>query len=450
MKTLLLVVFILCASRAWSYSVSGTTYSTNGSQSDVQAACSAAPDNGSVTVVIPNGTYSWSGNLSINKSLKLAGQSATGVTINNNNGSGNMISATSTANGHINIYWLNIVQVASNSGGAGFMLNCDRNDASSYTVLVHDCTFNNSAVYSYSVLVSANGIVFWNDTFIGNGSNGLGGISLVCQKYGPGTSSGHGSWNSPSTMGSLDTTGLNNTYIENCTFSAAPTACVNADDNSRVVVRYCTIQDSSLHAHGQDTSIYGVRHYEIYNNTFVNSQAAALNLSAWTYIRGGTFIIANNSVAALPYGKPSFTMICQSINRSDAIACQTGYPAARQIGYGWSANSSSRYGNPVISQDGIGQAQDPAYIWNNSGDGGQASGSYVGISQYSPDDCGNGMQDSNFIVQGRDYYVGTPRPGWSAYTYPHPLHASNGGGPAPTPAPNPTPAAPQNLRVISR
>src|SRR5215831_8257262 len=97
-------VLMFWARSARSYTVPGTTYTTNGSQSDVQAACSAAPDNGTVTVVIPNGTYSWSGTLQITKSLTLAGQSATGVTIDNNNASGNMISATSSANGHINIY----------------------------------------------------------------------------------------------------------------------------------------------------------------------------------------------------------------------------------------------------------------------------------------------------------------------------------------------------------
>ena len=73
---------------------------------------------------------------------------------------------------------------------------------------------------------------------------------------------------------------------------------VNADDNSRVVVRYCTVQDSCLHAHGQDTSIYGVRQYEIYNNTFHQVNGANLNLNNWVYIRGGTFVIANNAVDA--------------------------------------------------------------------------------------------------------------------------------------------------------
>jgi hypothetical protein len=105
-KRLIICSSLLLCGSAFGYTVSGTTYTTNGSQSDVQAACSAAPDNGTITVLIPDGTYTWSGNLTINHALTLAGADATRVTIQNNNSSSDMISATSTANGHINIYWL--------------------------------------------------------------------------------------------------------------------------------------------------------------------------------------------------------------------------------------------------------------------------------------------------------------------------------------------------------
>src|SRR5262249_30248956 len=146
------IIFLMfAAGSAWSFTVSGTTYTTNGSQSDVQAACNAAPDNGTVTVVIPNGTFSWTGNLTITKSLALAGASSTGVKINNSFASGAMISATAGTVGHINIYWLNIVQIANNRGGAGFALVVDRSKPTNYTVLVHDCTFSSGAIFTYMV-----------------------------------------------------------------------------------------------------------------------------------------------------------------------------------------------------------------------------------------------------------------------------------------------------------
>jgi hypothetical protein len=146
-------------------------------------------------------------------------------------------------------------------------------------------------------------------------------------------------------MGMDDKDGPNNTYVEDCTLSNGPTAMINADDNSRVVIRHCTVIDSGLPADGQDTSIYGVRHYEIYNNTFKNQNAGNLNLNSWSYIRGGVFVLANNVIDAPPYNKPTLILITQSANRADAIPCQTAYPAARQVGQGWSATSNAAFGN---------------------------------------------------------------------------------------------------------
>jgi hypothetical protein len=422
----------------------------------VQAACNAAPDNGTVTVVIPNGTYSWTGNLKITKSLALAGASSTGVTINNNLASGAMIAATAGTNGHINIYWLKIVQVANNGGGAGFALVIDRVEPTKYTVLVHDCTFSNGSIFGYTVECLDNGIIFWNDTFIGDGpndSNPLGGISLVCGKYGY-TSS----WNTPDTYGVQDVSGLANSYIEDCTFYDGGNA--NFDDNSRVVARYSTFYTAGLTSHGQETSPIGTREWEIYNNKFIYSTSGTgpsgntypLNIQNWFLCRGGSGVIFNNAMDDIPYGKNGLNLTVFSINRADSIPCQTAYPAARQTGQGWSASSNATYGNPVISQDGTGAVTEGVYIWGNTGSE-TSDPHYVGLDQYSPDDCGNGKLVTEFLQAGRDYFVGTAKPGYSPYLYPHPLHtafAVTGAGP--TPAPTPTqnaPAAPTNLRVVN-
>src|SRR5271165_5530641 len=185
-KSLMALALMFCAHTAWSYTVSGTTYTTDGTQADVQAACSAAPDNGTVTVVIPNGTYSWSGTLTITHSLNLAGASSNGVVIQNANATSPMMTATSSANGNINIYWLNVVQVVNNGGSSGTgQLACDRTEPSSYTVLVHDCTFDTTTYFTYAIWVGANGIIFWNDNFpaTGAGATCLTGINFTCEKY---------------------------------------------------------------------------------------------------------------------------------------------------------------------------------------------------------------------------------------------------------------------------
>jgi len=446
-RTIILAVLLFLAARLPGYTISGKKYLTDGSLADVQAACSAAPDNGSITVVIPDGTFSWSGTLTIKTSLTLAGADATGVTINNYVASGDMIEATSSANGYINIYWLNIVQVANNSSGAGFSLDCDRTEPSAYTVLVHDCSFKCGSIFTYMVRCLDNGIIFWNDTFVGDGPNdpnALGGISFVCHKYGY-TSS----WDTPDTYGNQDTTGLANSYVENCKFYDAPQATSNFDDNSRVVWRDNTMNNCGLASHGQETSVYGAREWEIYNNTFTYSSSGVgpsgntypMNMNYWFFVRGGSGVIFNNQMDDIPWNKNGINLTVLSINRSDSIPCQTGYPAARQVGQGWSASSNVTYGNPVVGQDGIGDVTEGVYIWGNTGTE-TKDPNYVGLDQYTPDQCGNGMLVSNFLKAGRDYFVGTAKSNYTPYTDPHPLHTAFAvGSPTPPPTPTPTPTA---------
>jgi hypothetical protein len=451
-KRLFFLLSLLSGS-ALAYTVNANTYLTDGSQADVQAACAAVPDNGTMTVQIPNGTYSWTGSLSITNSLTLAGASASGVTIQNNNAASDLIDVTSSSKGHTNIYWLNFVQVANNSGGQGYSINISRSD-SVHTVLVHDCTFNNAIdnIFDYEVNVQQNGVIFWNDTFVGNGQNAEGytggsitGINFVALGYGY-TSS----WNTPDTMGAADTTGLNNSYVENCTFYDATDSSSNADDSSRVVFRYNIFQDAMIMTHGQDTSIVGVRHWEVYNNRFIfNSSGTGpsgctypINMQDWMTVRGGTGVVTGNSMDGIPY-KCGVQLNVYSINAGFndgdyATACSIQYPAPHQTGWGWSTSSTAYFGqvddatNPqrlvggkspgAFAPDGNGAALDPLYVWNNTG-GETTDPSYVIANQYTPDNCGNGQVITTYLQQNRDYYVDVAKPGWSPYPYPHPLHA---------------------------
>ena len=447
-KSLMALALMFWAHTAWSYTVSGNTYTTNGSQSDVQAAVNAAPDNGSVTVVIPNGTYSWTGALTITKSLALAGASASGVTINNNF-NGALITATSSVNGHINIYWLNIITAFKMLSGTGYAsLICDRTEPSNYTVLVHDCTFDSQAYFVFPVYFYANGIVMWNCNFPGTGGGAvcLTGIDLECAKYGV-TSS----WNTADTWGTQDTTGLRNSYVENCTFANGTSSAGNAEDSSRVVWRYNSMTNAEISSHGWDTGYAGVRQMEIYNNTFVNASGISSSggNNCWVSVNGGPAVVFNNAMQDLP-SKSGVQLNVASIRREDAIPCQTGYPAARQVGQSWSASSSVPFGNPPVSSGGVGTITEGVYVWGNTGTE-ISDSNYVGLNQFEPDQCGNGQLIVNYVQRNRDYFVGTAKPGYTPYTYPHPLHtqyALSGAGGTPTPTATPAvPLAPQNLRV---
>lgn len=441
MKRLFLIVFAICASKAWSYTVVGHHYITDGTQRDVRAACSTAPDNGTVTVLIPDGTYTWNRTLTIRNAIHLRGQNKGKVIIKDRNPTGDMILVNGSANANTTIANLVLEDERENRNFL-FMLDINRQIDSNYTVCVHDCEFYQNHIFAYSARCLANGIIWWNDIFVGSkGANGIGGISFVCDQYGY-TSS----WNTPDTMGVNDTSGLSNSYVENCRFYDAATC--NFDDNSRVVFRCNKVINASLGSHGQETSLYGARHWEVYSNEFIYSTSGKgpsgnkypLNMNQWFYVRGGTGVVTGNSMDDLP-GKSGVFLNVFSITRgmndgNGGEFCPVNYPAPHQTGWGWSASSSVYWGagydtnpsqlvggNPgYFAPDGTGAILDPVYVWANTG-GETADPGYVGTQTYYPDNCGNGQTIGTYLQEGRDYYVNVGSPTWAPYTYPHPLHS---------------------------
>ena len=422
----IIFILLLSACFAAAYTVSDNQYMTDGSQSDVQAACNDAPDDGTVTVIIPNGTHQWSGTFGITKALTLAGASATGVIIESHLATGTMLYVASSAHGHFNLYWLHFKQVVPNGGAANYILGTERTEPSNYTVLIHDCSFHSA---SYLIRCYSNGVIFWADTFTGGG-----GVDLTHGRYGPGTATGSPSnWNAPDTYGLEDSTGLVNTYMEDCLWQPYCGYLLNISDNARVVFRHNTVNDCSLGSHGQESAPFGARLFEIYNNTFTRS--GAYTLQDWFDVRGGVGVIWGNVLPAIP-NKRSIQFNVYSINIPGQIPCQTGYPAARQVGQGWSASSHEPFGHPVVESDGIGAAITGVWLWDNTGDG----ANNIGVNN-SEDKCGHGQKATDYVHKDRDYFL-RAKPDYTPYPYPHPLHtafAIGGPGSTPTPAPTATP-----------
>jgi hypothetical protein len=442
---------------ALAYSVSGTTFTTNGSVADVQSAVNAA--SAGATVVIPTGSYSWSTNLTINKAINLTGQSmwtggsgvavTGGVIITNalTNG-GVLISATTPSSGHLIIGQLAILDGGKNSAGSDlFMSN------GGTVPLLHDCYFDNKGSLNHCISWMMNGGVIWNCSFFNyEGTCGI--MNLAADSANPGTS-----WQTPSTMGTADTSGTANTYIENCTFTNILTQALDPDSNSRTVIRYNKFYNTGCASHGQDTSVNGVRHWEIYNNTWTfntsgtsaDGTAYPLNLNWNWLLRGGTGVIFNNvmpPVASSYWGvKANFLFGVFNINQKpNAVPCQTAYPAARQLGQSWKGAGGYSYSTSgTAAVDGTGYYLDPVYLWGNTG-GGSTSSSWIGLDQYTPDACGNGQLIGNYIKANRDYVdygtANTPKPGYTPYTYPHPLRTLVSGA-----TPQSTPLAPKNLTL---
>jgi hypothetical protein len=203
-------------------------------------------------------------------------------------------------------------------------------------------------------------------------------------------------------MGSRDTNGLINVYFEDNTIKNLG-QCPDVDDHGRAVFRYNDIDGCSGLTHGF-TSTWGGRHVEYYNNAF-HVSTNGVNISGrYFWLRAGTAVFFNNDV--------------QRENRGYGLPVQVGfivegsgsYPKPRQVGRGWEN----------------GDVSDPVYLWNQTGPG-----------AYTIRNDSTGM-----IQENRDYFLNKgPKPGYSPYTYPHPLRT--GGGTT-----LPAPQAPGNLRIV--
>ena len=243
-------------------------------------------------------------------------------------------------------------------------------------------------------------------------------------------------------MGTADTTGTSNLYVETNDFHALQSAIDN-DDNGRVVWRYNLMDNSQFSTHGADTSNYGERHFEFYNNAGVfnaYSDGSTFNLNGWVFlVRGGTFVIYNNNLPPLQSGdygtKPDVNLTVMNLQRNGGpnpcwgAGTSNGalYHAPRQVGMGYiTGTGKDGKGRTNDSITYVGDSE-PGYIWGNS-----RTPLNVTISNYGGSDCTNPDSSSNYIVLNRDYFNGsTSKSGWAPYPYPHPLTQGGDGPPDP-------------------
>ena len=427
MNVLLLILFL--AGAAFGYTnLGGGVYQSDGSASDTQAAINAALDG--QTVQIPNGTYTWTTGVAISgKAITLTGQSAGGVTIKNSaRGLFDILSVDESTTGNVIIANLGMVDAGSTpdpSSGLNFQLGVNHTSGGQ-PVLVHDCYFSgNGSTMVYTVSWATNGGVIWNCTFDSLFTFATG---IEFENINGGTA-----WTTLSTMGSADTSGTANTYVEDCTFLNGWIAGMDFGDNARTVIRHNTFKDTAIYCHGQDSSPAGPRHYEIYNNTFIYDGSPSpypLNLQDWVTLRGATGVVFGNTFPDIQFNHNSVAMFIYGIFESP---CYTQYPVPRQIGQTWVGDGGYSY--PQDPSDGSGYGTDPLYVWGNSGTG-QSQVNAIPI----PDLCGgHNEQISNFLVLGRDYVLNS-KPGYTPYPYPHPLRVMVSATPTPTPTPSPSPS----------
>lgn len=224
------------------------------------------------------------------------------------------------------------------------------------------------------------------------------------------------SWSTPHTMGTADTDGTANVYLEDDEFLRIPFQALDPDTDSRVVIRHNRFAESAMSSHGADTSDVGTRHWELYGNTFEFTDhgdcdgSLTANLPYLFFVRGGTGVITDNTipdVSSCAWGdKSEILFTVMNLRRNDGPhPCWDTYPAPHQVGQG---------------HDGTMAVTDPVYLWDNRGGGNYDA---PGRNDYDPDECGGGPSTDDFVVAGRDYVTGAARPGWAPFAYPHPLRA---------------------------
>lgn len=323
-------------------------------------------------------------------------------------------------------------------------------------MLLHDNWFQLSSNYEIIDSTTNRGVI-WNNTFTGSTANNnqLTTTAALRIKGAPTTS-----WTTPSTWGAADTTGTGALYFETNDVHVLQSASDN-DDNGRMVWRYNLMDSSTVGTHGADTSNYGERYFEYYQNTgifFGYSDGSTFNVAnGWVgLIRGGTFVMWGNTLPAITsqdYGtKADALMIVMNLQRNAGPDPCWGaggsagqyYYAPRQVGMGYVTGSGrANYppdgvnNSPTDSVTYVGDSE-PAYMWGNS----RQPLTNVIVEDYgigNTNGCPSSPtpdSSSNYLHLNRDYFNGsTPKPGYSPYTYPHPLTTGTPQASTPTFAP---------------
>ncbi len=351
------------------------------------------------------------------------------TTINHGADSSVPLSITESTAGSIEISGIRFTQFVDSSNIRTISVT---NASGGKPVLIHDCWFSQPAGINNAIDFFTNRGVVWNCSFDASPFGMTSGT--VGLKWVGGTTS----WTTLSTMGAADTTGASNLYVEDCDYHAYLNAG-GVDDNGRMVLRHMLFDNAGFGTHGADTSSYGQRHFEVYDSEFVfnSTTGDVLNLSWWFFIRGGTFIVTDcimPLISSQDYSnKPSFNMTVMNLRRNagpdpcwGAGILGNQYPAPRQAGMGRVTGTA---GHDSITYVGD---SEPIYIWNITG-----PTSTISITDYQSNECSNPDTSTNYIHSGRDYYLGTAKPGYTKFTYPHPLRR---GQPLRKPTPTPTPS----------
>jgi hypothetical protein len=374
------------------------------------------------TILIPAGSFSWGLNgVSITKGITLqgAGKASTHVTLTDHPS----LNLTKHATNITTVKDIDFVSAAGNPLPHPIVINGTW--PAGQPVIVKNCKFTLSATYLFDVF-TAGGVIFsHNELVVSQNEAGL--LTIKAQNN-------TNSWSTADSIGMHDTNGLLNVYVEDSTFYGG--GLCDADDNGRIVVRHNSFAESNgFNSHGADTSQWGLRHFEIYDNTFTFPDKTCSgcgnlclsNINWYIWIRGATGVVYNNSFEPLSSScwgtKAEIKLNIRGAEdaRPQGACGSTSYPVPRQLGQ---------------NHNGTSYFTDPIWFWNNTGAsvkvetkwiwGNPCNFNWNTFFQWDRDATATGLplNSPQFPSSGGLYDIsgrGSPKPGYSPYTYPHPL-----------------------------
>ena len=411
------------------------------------ANCSVAAVQGAVnnaqhgdTVVIPAGKCTWTSGLSVNKGITLTG-AGIDKTIIADNVPGDLFALSVSAPNRIVFGNLTIVGTTGYTGYTEWGQHHVNIGGSQTQFRIHHVKFNPTTKHRAIAVFNAFGLIDHVQTttsihrqaiFIAHGSAFGGG------NY------GDKSWAAPADWG-----GPTAVYVEDSTFvgPSSQVGVIDSERGARVVFRYNNVTDYHVGSHGLDSGQRNrsMRTMEVYRNHFHQTYSRDF----FTWCRGGSCVVHNNAITT-DSGK-SLNQVVKVYSCRTQGGC-SGEPYSSTWGMcngssPWDGNQSGQSGYRCADQPGSGTSVDlndasldtlqakpvkfqnqlePIYIWGNTFNG--ASGNDAGGT-------------SIHVQRNRDVYSDVERPGYTEYTYPHPLA---GGAP---PATSTAPSAPTSLTV---
>jgi hypothetical protein len=368
----LLLAVVVRTAPAWTKNAA--VYATNGSQVDVAAAVANA--SAGDTVRVPAGSFTWGDGgrtaVSLDKAITLrgAGPEATTIVLSESGptyGTGTIsLSAAATARDFS----------IRGSSGAATAFAC----YSANGWRVTDIHFDGGAGNGYFLYAGSYGLI---DNCSITGSNGS--AEFVFTR-GP-----TDSWQTPSSMGTADAV-----YIEDCTYDGQGYVS-DANSNSRMVVRYCTIKGSNkVDAHGvaSNSPPRSCRHIEVYDNSWTDTSGYFADLE----IRGGTGMLFDNTDQN-PQGGwfflTEYGYLAKWPNFGNIYQTPANYPVADQIGVGE---------DPKVG------GSEPLYSWNNARLGAPWARTIRAVDAGAITAYGKDFSESDVIAPDRDYF-------WSAESF---------------------------------